>query len=47
MKESGLAQTETCAVCGKEFRPSELVRVAGVLLCPLCLAEEESCGCSD
>ncbi|MBU2538004.1 MAG: hypothetical protein KKH22_06170 [Proteobacteria bacterium] len=47
MKKSELEQSETCTVCGKEYRPAELVWVADALLCPLCLVEEESCGCSD
>lgn len=40
-------QTAICTVCGKEYCPAELVWVNAVLLCALCLAEKESCGCSD
>lgn len=40
-------ELEICTVCGKAYRPAELVWVHGDLLCPLCLAENESCGCSD
>lgn len=40
-------QTARCTVCGKGYRPAELTWVNGSLLCPQCLAEKESCGCSD
>ncbi len=38
-----------CALCGRPVAPGDLAwdEQSGLLLCPDCLAETESCGCED
>ena len=39
--------TACCTVCGRSFALCDLTWETAGLLCSLCLAEKESCGCSD
>lgn len=36
-----------CVCCGRSFPPKDLAWHSEGLLCPDCLRERESCGCSD
>lgn len=40
---------KSCEQCGQETPASELIvdEESGLLLCPVCAREDESCGCSD
>ncbi|MCB2183214.1 MAG: hypothetical protein KQH63_14370 [Desulfobulbaceae bacterium] len=38
-----------CQMCGKEIKASQVVHDEdeGIIMCPMCDAEKNSCGCSD
>jgi hypothetical protein len=40
---------KSCEQCGQETLASKLIvdEESGLLLCPVCAREAESCGCSD
>ncbi len=40
---------KTCEQCGQDVDDSELIvdEETGMLLCPTCAREQDSCGCSD
>ncbi|MGV1100556.1 hypothetical protein ACUUL3_14265 [Thiovibrio sp. JS02] len=42
-----MEQQGACTVCGEVFPANDLAWTGSGLLCPFCLAEKESCGCSD
>ncbi|MEN8140565.1 MAG: hypothetical protein ABFR97_05005 [Thermodesulfobacteriota bacterium] len=45
--EGGAAGEALCEQCGRTFPTADITGTGGSWLCPWCLAEAESCGCSD